>query len=136
MPALSGITAVRPTASTIFRRVVYGATIAAGQSVYIDTADQKAKLADCNAAVALAVIAGIAMTPGISDGSGLIATEGSVILVGTTMAIGESYYVGQTPGSIVPDADLIAADFVSRIGIGKTATELVIGLNASGIAHA
>jgi len=136
MAALSGITAVRPTADTTYKRGVYGATISAGQSLYLDSADTKWKLADCNATAAIAAIAGIAITPGVLDGSGLIATGGSVILVGTTMAVGTIYLVGQTPGSIVPDADLVTSDIVSQIGIGKTATELVIGLIASGIVHA
>ncbi len=43
MAALSGITAVRPTANTQFSKVVYGATISAGQPLYLDSTVYSAK---------------------------------------------------------------------------------------------
>jgi len=136
MAALSGINAVRPTASTVMTGPVkYGTTISAGQSVYLDSADKKYKLADCNSSVTTAAVRGIAVTPGVDGGYGYVATGGSVILVGTTMAVGETYYVSGTAGSIIPDGDLTTNDYVSRIGIAASATQLDIDLNATGIQH-
>ena len=40
MADLAGITAVRPTADTQTSKVVYGATIPAGEPVYKDAADR------------------------------------------------------------------------------------------------
>lgn len=137
MAALAGITAVRPTVDTRFSRVQYGATISAGQSIYLDSADNKWKLADCNAgSAAVAACAGVAITPGIADGHGIIATGGSIILVGTTMAVGTSYAVGQTAGSLVPESDLTTSDYLSKVGSGSTTTQMLLGISATGILHA
>ena len=136
MAALSSITAVRPTSSTVLTGPVkYGATISAGQCVYLDSTDRKYKLADCNLSVATAAIRGIAVTPGVDGGYGYVATGGSIILVGTTMAVGETYYVSGTAGSIIPDGDLTTNDFVSRIGTASSATTLDIDLKATGVQH-
>lgn len=136
MPALSGITAVRPTSSTVTKQVVYGETIAVGQTLYQDSTNDRWKLADCNATAATAAIKGIAITPGVDGGYGIVATSGNVQLVGTTMAKGETYHVGQTPGTIVPDADLTTNDYVSRVGTAASATELALSILATGIQHA
>jgi hypothetical protein len=136
MAALGSITAVRPTSNTTVSLVQYGATISAGQSVYLDAADSKYKLADSNASAATAAVKGVAVTPGVDGGYGYVATAGSIILVGTTMAVGETYHVGSTAGAIVPDADLTTGDYVSRIGTGASTTQLDLSIKATGITHA
>jgi hypothetical protein len=136
MAALSGITAVRPTSSTIVEKVDYGATISAGQAVYLDTADNKYKLADNNLSAVAARARGIAMTPGVDNGQGMIATNGSIILVGTTMAVGETYYAGATAGEIIPDADLTTGNRVTRLGTAASATQLDLDVRATEIEHA
>jgi hypothetical protein len=136
MAALSGITAVRPTANTrVSDPVIYGETISAGQSVYQDSTDGKWKLADGNLSAAAAAAKGIAITPGVLDGYGLVALDGGIILVGTTMAIGETYYVGATAGAINPDADLTTGWFVTRLGTASSATQLNLSVLATGITH-
>lgn len=139
MAALTGITAVRPTSTTRTKRVVYGETVAAGQSVYLDTADNKWKLLDVNAASALVAGSagiGVAMTPGIATGYGDVAYTGSIILVGTTAAVGTTYFGGQTAGTFVPHADLTTADYVTRLGTAETTTQILLALEATGISHA
>lgn len=137
MAALGSITAVRPTSTTKTALVIYGATIAAGQTVYLDSADNKYKLADANgASAAIAAIKGVAITPGVDGGYGLIATSGSIVLVGTTAAVGTTYFVGQTAGSIVPHADLTTSDYTSRVGTAETTTQILLAIEATGIVHA
>lgn len=136
MAALSGITAVRPTANTISEKVVYGATVGIGVPVYFDSSDSEYKIADANASATTAAAKGIAITPGIDAGYGYIAKGGSIILVGTTMAVGETYYVGPTAGEIIPDADLTTGDRVTRIGTASTTTQLDLDIQATGITHA
>lgn len=137
MAALSSITAVRPTESTtVSGPVLYGATISAGQTVYLDSSDNKYKLADANLSAAAATIRGVAITPGVDGGYGYVAINGNIILVGTTMAVGETYYVGQTAGSIVPDADLTTNDYVSRVGTASSTTQIALSISATGIQHA
>lgn len=136
MTALASITAVRPTANTKFLLVMYGATVAAGQPLYLDPADSLCKLSDANASATTAKVKGIAMTPGVNGGYGIIATEGGIILVGTTAAVGETYYGGATAGDIVPDGDLTTADYVSRIGTASSTTQIELSIVNTGIVHA
>lgn len=136
MAALSGITAIRPTANTVTEKVVYGATISVSQPLYLDSTDGEHKIADANFSATTAKAKGLAITPGVDAGYGLIATKGSVILVGTTMAVGTSYYVGPTPGEIIPSADLTTGDIVTLLGTAASATQLDLDINATGITHA
>lgn len=137
MAALGSITAVRPTSNTSSQLVQYGATIAAGQVVYADSADSnKMKLADNNASAATATVYGIAITPGVSGGYGYVATGGGIILVGTTAAVGETYYAGATAGEIIPDADLATGNTVSRLGTASTTTQINLRIENTGIVHA
>lgn len=133
MAALSGITAVRPTSNTRFELVNYGAIIAAGVPVYIDSADSEHKIADANASAATAAVVGLSMTPGVDAGQGIIAKGGSIILVGTTMTVGVNYYAGPTPGEIIPEADLASGDYVTRLGTASTATQLDLSIVPTGI---
>lgn len=136
MAALTGITAVRPTASTqLSPPVLYGGTLSAGVPVYLDTADNEHKAADANASATTAKVVGITITPGVDGGHGYIAKSGSIILVGTTMAVGETYYAGPTAGEIIPDGDLTTGDIVTRLGTASTTTQLDLDIRATGITH-
>lgn len=136
MAALTGITAVRPTSDTVQDRVTYGATIAAGQPVYLDTTDSEYKLADNNASATTAKAYGIAITPGVDAGYGYVARGGSIVLVGTTMIVGATYFLGGTAGEIIPEGDFATGDNVTRLGTASTATTLKLSIEATGIAHA
>jgi hypothetical protein len=136
MAALSGITAVRPTLTTKFERVAYGATIAAGNPLYLDTTDGEHKLGDSNASATTAKVRAIAITPGVDGGQGLVATGGSIILVGTTMTVGTNYYAGPTAGEIIPEGDLASTEYVTRLGTASTATQLDLLIVPTGIQRA
>lgn len=136
MANLTGITAVRPTVNTRVSVVQYGATIVAGNSLYLDTTDNKYKLADANGLVGTAAAVAIAMTPGADTEYGVVALDGPVILVGTTMAVGEPYAVSATAGAIAPETDLTTDDWVTRMGTAKTTTQLDLGFRATAIQHA
>lgn len=139
MADLATITAVRPTSDTTTAKVTYGATVAAGQCLYLDTSDNEYKLAISDSGSATTTTANasaIAMTPGVDGGYGIIATGGSIILVGTTAAVGEQYMVSNTAGGIAPDADIGAGDYVTQIGVATTTTTLKLNFNATGITHA
>lgn len=136
MAALTGITAVRPTANTATKIVLYGATISPGHPLYLDSADSEGKLADANASAATANAKFIAMTPGVDTGYGVVATSGSIILVGTTMVVGETYYVGPTAGEIIPGSDLTTGHYVTRLGTAATTTQLDLAIKNTGIVRA
>lgn len=136
MAALGSITAVRPTDNTQVANVLYGATIAAGVPVYLDSSDNEHKATDADDSAATATARGITITPGVDGGNGLIATRGSIILVGTTMTVGETYYAGPTAGEIIPSGDLGTGDYVTRLGTAASATQLDLDIQATGITHA
>lgn len=132
MADLSGITAVRPTRTTTLRIVQYGATIAAGEVVYLGSAG-KYLLADADLSEAAAAAEGIAMTPGVDNSFGVIAFGGPVVLVGTTMVVGETYLASRTAGAIMPNGDRQTGDRVTRLGVAATATQLNLSIEATGV---
>jgi hypothetical protein len=108
-----------------------GATITAGQVVYLDAADQRFKLADSDSAtVAARAPVGFAMN-GASAGQPLgVQTFGS-LTIGGTLTPGVTYYLSDEPGAICPFADLATGDFPVSVGIAKTASVLTIGFAAA-----
>jgi len=136
MADVSGITAVRVTENTQLETVSYGATISAGQTLYLDTSDNEHKLADADGAAALQKARGIAITPSIDAGAGLIARGGSIILVGATLAVGTAYYLSDTAGGIKPAADLTTGDNVVLLGVAATTTQLDLAIRDFQITHA
>jgi len=135
MADLASITAVRPTSDTVSQKVTYGATVSAGQTVYLDTTDNEYKLAGATSTT-LAKVKGVAITPGVDGGEGYIATDGSIILVGTTMGVGEHYVASATAGGIAPEADLTTGNICTDIGRASSATTLRLSIAATGILHA
>lgn len=106
-----------------------GATITAGQVVYLDSATTgKWQLADTDSATAAVRAAhGVALN-GASDGQPLsVCTEGAVT-IGATIAAGVAYYLSGTPGGICPVADVAAGDYPCIIGMGASTTVLNVNI--------
>jgi hypothetical protein len=115
-------------------RGVAGATVTAGQSVYLDTADGKWKLADNNSATAAVRTPGGIALNGASNGQPLaVLTEGP-ITIGAALTAGVAYYLSDTPGGICPVADLGAGEYPTVIGIASSATVLKVAINSAGVA--
>lgn len=131
MAALT-ITAVRPTADTEFELVNYGATIAVGEVLYRHT-DGEHLLADADASALTKAVRGISVTPGVDGGQGIMATGGNIIFVGATMTVGVTYFLGPTAGQVVPYGDLSTGDYVVRLGTAKTATEIILSIEDTGV---
>ena len=135
MAALTGITAVRLTADTKSTPPVrYGATLGIAIPVYLDVSDLTHKAADNDASVSTDAVVGLTITPGVNGG--YLATGGSIILVGATMAVGVTYYLGSTPGEIVPESDVSTGDAVTRIGTASTTTQLDLDIKVTNIPKA
>lgn len=115
-------------------RGVAGATVTAGQSVYLDTADGKWKLADNNSATAAVRAPGGIALNGASNGQPLaVLTEGP-ITIGAALTAGVAYYLSDTPGGICPVADLGAGEYPTVIGIASSTTVLKVAINSAGVA--
>jgi hypothetical protein len=122
---VSGSDAVRESGTA-------GATITAGQLVYLDTSDMKFKLADSNGAAALRVPNGIALN-GASNGQPLSVQKGGDITIGGTMTAGIPYFLSDTPGGICPLPDIGAGEFSCIVGIAKSTSVLAVNIQPSGV---
>lgn len=109
-----------------------GETITAGMAVYQDTSTKKWMKALSDSA-AHAAASGIALNGASLNQPLSILTEGT-ITIGATVTVGETYYVSNTAGGIIPYADLSAAEYVTMIGIGLTASTIAVKFIASGVA--
>lgn len=111
-----------------------GATITAGQVVYLDTSTNTYKLADCDSATAAARSpAGIALN-GASANQPLDVLTAGPITIGGTLTAGTAYYLSGTAGGICPVADLGSGDYPTIIGIATSTTVLDVKLHESGVA--
>jgi hypothetical protein len=110
-----------------------GATVTAGQPVYLDPSDMKYKLADSNGAAALRVPSGIALN-GAANNQPLVIQKGGDITIGGTLTPGVAYYLSDTPGGICPVADLGTGEYPCILGIAKSATVLSVNIQPSGVA--
>ena len=109
-----------------------GATITAGQLVYLDTSDMKFKLADSNGAAALRVPNGIALH-GASNGQPLVIQKGGDITIGGTMTAGIPYVLSDTPGGLCPLPDIGTGEYSCIIGIAKSTSVLAVNIQPSGV---
>jgi hypothetical protein len=111
-----------------------GATVTAGQPVYVDDTTGKYLLADTNSATAAARKArGIALHASL-NGQPLTIQKAGKVAIGATVVPGVVYYLGGAAGAIVPVADLTTGDYPCTIGQASSATELVLNFNSTGAA--
>lgn len=113
-----------------------GASITAGQALYVDTSDSnKLKLADANDTAAKAVVAGIALHAAASGQPIKYATADAVINPGATCTVGEIYVVSTTAGGIAPVADYTTGQYLGLIGYATAAGALKLICQTSGVAR-
>jgi len=131
------VTAANVVKGTTAKAVVgtYGATVTAGQTVYSDPADSnKFKPCDAdNATAAARATRGIALNGVANNQPAAVKTDG-LITIGATVAVGTIYVQSDTPGGIMPAADLETGDFVTVLGIGVSASQIDLNIHVSGVA--
>lgn len=110
-----------------------GATIAAGQPVYLNTTTMKYVLTDADTD-AESEFAGIAMSDGVNGRDMLIAPPGAVINWGATLTAGTIYVLSTTAGGVAPWADLATGDYVVVLCIGAgSANAEIIGKKGAAV---
>ena len=112
-----------------------GASITAGQALYLDSATSTYKLADANASSATATVVGIALHAAESGQPIKLLTSGN-ITIGGTVAVGRVYVVSGTAGGIAPSSDLTAGWYTGIIGIGTTTAIIAVTITLGGVAYA
>jgi len=131
MAAIS-ITAANVLKSSLGQRSngIAGATITAGQALYIDTGDSnKLKLADANGTAPANTFAGIAENSA-SAGQPVfyVGLDAGGFTIGATVLAGDTIWLSPTPGGITKtEADLIAG--CTKITIGNMLTTTTLNIN-------
>jgi hypothetical protein len=113
-----------------------GATITAGQVVYLDSSTSTYKLADINSATAaVRVPVGIALN-GAASGQPVTVQTGGQVTIGATIAAGVFYYASGTAGGIRPVADNTTGDYPAVVGFGVSTTVMQVQIVRSGVVMA
>lgn len=109
-----------------------GVAVSHGQVIYLDTANNDYRLADADAE-ATAKAAAIAVTAASADGDYVLGLSRGKLVIGSGLTQGVEYYLGTTPGTIVPKGDLAGGDEVTRIGIASSTSVLEVAIESTGI---
>ena len=116
---------VAPGANVMQVKGVAGATITAGQALYLDALTNTYKLASATAEDT-AVFKGIALCSASAGQPVVIAKNDSDLDLGNQLSVGEVYCVSATAGAIAPVADLVTGNFVSIVGIANASDSLYV----------
>lgn len=125
---------VVPQAGAQIEHGTYGATVTAGQAVYLNTTTGKWELADADVAASANAV-GIALNNGAINQKGSIIVGGSVAM-GAILTVGTVYVVSATAGGICPDADLASGDYVTILGTPLSTSILKVQRLVTGVAKA
>lgn len=116
---------------------IAGASVTAGQAVYLDAATSRYKLAQCDGTSAEADAVGIALHASGNGQPLTVAKSGSVINIGATTAAGVFYYLSATAGGIAPVGDLVSTNKVVSLGYAtSTGGAFVVKVTNTGAALA
>jgi hypothetical protein len=97
-----------------------GATITAGQCVYLDSVTNTLKLAQADGTAAEAAAVGIALHASLSGQPLAYAPTGSTINIGATTVKTTAYMVAPTAGGVAPQADLTSGHRIVYLGYATT----------------
>lgn len=111
-----------------------GATITAGQVVYLEDSSNTWKLADNNSATAAVRTAqGIALN-GAASGQPITVLTGGDITIGGTLTAGVAYYLSDTPGGICHVNDVGSGEYSCLLGMATSTSVLSVGIKYTGVA--
>lgn len=117
-------------------RGVAGASITAGQAVYLDPTTGKYNLADTDSATAAVRQAiGVALHAAAANQPLSVCTDGPVT-IGATLVAGEVYYLSGTPGGICPVGDVASGDYPLVVGQAASTSVLNVGIVYAGVVKA
>lgn len=112
--------------------IVLGEEVIAPAPVYRG-ADERYYNADATTE-AKAFAEGLCVFGGSEDSIGQLAVvDGQEIDVGGAVTVGEIYVVSATSGKISPKSDLVSTNWLTLLGIGKTATNIQLLVRPAGL---
>lgn len=104
-----------------------GATITAGQIVYLDATTSTYKLADANASAATSTAIGMALNAASSGQPISVDVDDDDLTVGATLSMtAPVYVVSATAGGIAPIADLTTGWYPCVVIVAKSTTKAVL----------
>lgn len=117
-----------------------GATITAGQPLYLDTADNLYKTAENNggntaAGLLKSTAAGISLHAALA-GQPIAFVGAGTMAIGATIVVGETYVVSANAGRICPLSDIGAGNWVTHLGVARAAGQITVRINVAGVRHA
>ena len=124
--------AVVPSANAVIRKATAGATIAAGDIIYLDTADLdsagigKAKLSDCNSGTALVrTVEGMAVNSA-SSGQPVeyVTYDPALVVAASGLTPNQIWILSATAGKTAPSADLTSGWYLTALAVVKTTTTI------------
>ena len=125
---------VVPDAGGSTQSITFGETVTAGQVLYLAAADGRYYKTICNSATAeIRVVSGIALNGGAAGQPGTMLTAGTVT-IGATTVVGKIYVASATAGGIAPSTDLVTGWYTAIIGIGITASKILLSIKNGGVA--
>ncbi|CAL8972887.1 hypothetical protein RHODGE_RHODGE_01032 [Rhodoplanes serenus] len=128
-------TAVVAGSDAVTAQGTAGATITAGQAVYID-ANGVLQLADCDAGTAGNIArspVGIALNGG-ATGQPIVYMKAGDLTLNAALTKGARYYLSATAGGIAPEADMTGSGKdVVLLGIARSTTVLAVRMLNLGI---
>lgn len=121
-------------ANAVIERGTSGATITAGQVVYLESATTTYKLADSdNATAEIRSPRGISLHAASANQPLAVQTGGS-ITIGATATSGLAYYLSKTAGGIAPVADIASGGYATVLGIMTSTTVMKLNITESLVA--
>lgn len=129
--ATSVVRVLTGNAPTRAQRGTAGATITAGQLLYLDT-NGKLQVAAKDSAVHANVI-GLALNGGaVNQPIEYAIPDGGQVDVGATVEVGKLYAAAAT-GGIMPVDDIAQNDYITYVGVGQAANRFSFKVHASGV---
>lgn len=126
---------VAPGTGCVQTNGVAGASITAGQPLYVDTANSNVmKLCDCDASSLAATVAGIALHAASTGQPIAYATDG-FLTFNAVLTAGKAYVASATAGGIAPIADLTTNWRTSILGVAHSTTSLRLRIYNSDVAN-
>lgn len=122
------------TTQAIAEQGILGATMTAGQVVYLDS-NQTLQLADCSASVSRNPI-GVLLTGGASGDRVYYLKDRTRYITGATMSAYTTYLLSSTAGALMPAADLSTNDYVTPVIFSLSTTLAEIRILDTGVQSA
>jgi hypothetical protein len=125
---------VVPSVNAKFKSGTAGATITAGQPVYLDTTTNTYKLADANGASPLYKVEGIAVNGASTNQPVLVCWQDPSFTLGGTVAAGTIVVASATAGSVAPAADVVTGWFTTVLGVGIGSNKINLNITRADVA--